>query len=115
MSARAAAPVDVAIVGGGMVGASLAVALADTKLRVVLIEAVPVDGASQPSFDDRTTALGNGSRRIFEALGVWRHLAAHAGPGPEIRLSDARRFRAGRLGAAGQGVEALGYLVSHRH
>jgi 2-octaprenyl-6-methoxyphenol hydroxylase len=115
MSARVAAPVDVAIVGGGMVGASLAAALAGTKLRVVLIEAVPVDGASQPSFDDRTTALGNGSRRIFEALGVWRHLAAHAGPVREIRVSDAGRFGAARLCAAEQGLEALGYVVSNRH
>src|SRR5258706_7053852 len=114
MSARAAAPVDVAIVGGGMVGASLAVALADTNLRVGLIEAVPVDGASQPSFDDRTTALGNGSRRIFEALGVWRNLAAHAGPVREIRVSDAGRFGAARLCAAEQGLEALGYVVSNR-
>ncbi len=115
MSARAAAPVDVAIVGGGMVGASLAVALAGTKLRVALIEALPVDGASQPSFDDRTTALGNGSRRIFEALGVWRLLKAHAGPVREIRVSEAGRFGAARLCAAEQGLEALGYVVSNRH
>jgi 2-octaprenyl-6-methoxyphenol hydroxylase len=82
---------------------------------VVLIEAVPLDGAGQPSFDDRTTALGNGSRRIFEALGVWRHLAAHAGPVREIRVSDAGRFGAAGLCAADQGLEALGYVVSNRH
>jgi len=115
MKAHAAAPVDVAIVGGGMVGASLALALAGTNLRVVLIEAVPVDGARQPSFDDRTTALGNGSRRIFEVLGVWRHLRAQAGPVREIRVSDAGRFGAVRLCAAEQGLEALGYVVSNRH
>jgi 2-octaprenyl-6-methoxyphenol hydroxylase len=115
MSARLPTPVDVAIVGGGMVGASLALALAGTALRVVLIEAVPLDAASQPSFDDRSTALGNGSRRIFEALKVWRHLDPHAGPVREIRVSDAGRFGAARLCAAEQGLEALGYLVSNRH
>src|SRR5258706_741883 len=114
MSARAAAPVDVAIVGGGMVGASLAVGIADTKLCVVLVEAVPLEAASQPSFDDRTTALGNGSRRIFETLGVWPHLSAQAGPVREIRVSDAGRFGAARLCAAEQGLEALGYVVSNR-
>ena len=115
MSARVTASVDVAIIGGGMVGASLAVALAGTRLRVVLIEAVPLDGASQPSFDDRTTALGNGSRRIFETLGVWRHLQAHAGPVREIRVSEAGHFGGARLCAAEQGLEALGYVVSNRH
>ncbi len=115
MSARTPTPVDVAIVGGGMVGASLALALAGTALRVVLIEAVPLDAASQPSFDDRTTALGNGSRRIFEALGVWRHMSAQAGPVREIRVSDAGRFGAARLSAAEQGLEALGFVVSNRH
>jgi 2-octaprenyl-6-methoxyphenol hydroxylase len=115
MKARVPAPVDVAIVGGGMVGASLALALAGTPLRVVLIEAVPVDAASQPSFDDRTSALGNGSRRIFEALGVWRHLSSQAGPVREIHVSEAGRFGAARLCAAQQGLEALGYVVSNRH
>jgi 2-octaprenyl-6-methoxyphenol hydroxylase len=115
MSARAPTPVDVAIVGGGMVGASLALALAGAAVRVALIEALPVDADSQPSFDDRTSALGNGSRRIFEALGVWRHLSAHAGQVREIRVSEAGRFGAARLSAAEQGLEALGYVVSNRH
>ena len=56
---------DVAIVGGGMVGATLAVALAPLGLRVALIEATAHDAADQPSFDERTTALSNGSRRIL--------------------------------------------------
>jgi len=61
---------DVVIVGGGMVGASFALALRNTKLRVLLVETFPPDSASQPSFDERTTAIGNGSRQIFESLGV---------------------------------------------
>ncbi len=115
MNARTPTEVDVAIVGGGMVGASLALALAGTALRVALVEAVPLEAASQPSFDDRTSALGNGSRRIFEALGVWPHLSAHAGEVREIRVSDAGRFGAARLCAAEQGLAALGYVVSNRH
>jgi 2-octaprenyl-6-methoxyphenol hydroxylase len=107
--------VDVAIVGGGMVGASLALALAGSGKRIMLIEAVAAEADSQPSFDDRTSALGNGSRRIFETLGAWPHLAAHAGPVREIRVSDAGRFGAARLSAAAQGLPALGYVVSNRH
>jgi len=97
-----------------MVGASLALALADTDKRVMLIEAVAPGGTDQPSFDDRTSALGNGSRRILETLGVWRHLAGHAGAVREIRVSDARHIGAARISAAEQGLEALGYVVPNR-
>ncbi len=114
MSAGAPTRVDVAIVGGGMVGASVALALAGTRLRVALIEAVRADAAEQRSFDDRTTALGNGSRRILETLGVWPLLAAQAGPVSEVHVSEAGRFGAARLRAGDQGLEALGYLVSNR-
>ena len=73
-------PFDIAVVGGGMVGASLAVALEGLGVRTALIEAVAHDAAMQPSFDERTTALSNGSRRIFETLGVWSAVAAAASP-----------------------------------
>ena len=61
---------DVVIVGGGMVGASFALALRATNLRVLLIEGVAPESAAQPSFDERTTALGNGSKQIFESLNM---------------------------------------------
>jgi 2-octaprenyl-6-methoxyphenol hydroxylase len=115
MSGGAVTEVDVAIVGGGLVGASLALALCGTGRRVALIEAFVTDAAAQPSFDDRTSALGNGSRRIFETLGVWPHLAAQAGAVREIRVSEAGRIGAARLRAADQGLEALGFVVSNRH
>jgi 2-octaprenyl-6-methoxyphenol hydroxylase len=115
MSLAAPTRVDVAIVGGGMVGATVALALAGTPLRVALVEAVRFDAAEQSSFDDRTTALGNGSRRILETLGAWPLMAAHASPVSEIHVSEAGRYGGARLRAAEQGLEALGYLVSNRH
>ena len=105
---------DVAIVGGGMVGASFALALRATKLRVLLIESVPPDSAVQPSFDERTTALGNGSRQIFETLGVWSAMAADSAPIRSIHVSDAGRFGVARLDAREQGVHAFGYVVPNR-
>ncbi len=114
MSAVAPTRVDVAIVGGGMVGASLALALAGTRLRVALIEAVRADAAEQTSFDERTTALGNGSQRILDTLGVWAQLAAHAGPVREIQVSEAGQLGAARLRAADQGLAALGFVVPNR-
>jgi len=97
-----------------MVGASFALALRTTRLRVLLIEGVPPDSASQPSFDERTTALGNGSRQIFESLGVWADMAADAAGIRSIHVSDAGRFGVARLDAQEQGVQAFGYVVPNR-
>jgi 2-octaprenyl-6-methoxyphenol hydroxylase len=117
MCAAAAVPlleVDVAIVGGGMVGASLAAALAGSGRRLILIESVPFGTAAQPSFDERTTALGNVSRRIFEGLAVWDSIAPEAAAIRTIHVSEAGRFGFARLTAAEQGVEAFGYVVANR-
>jgi 2-octaprenyl-6-methoxyphenol hydroxylase len=107
-------PFDIAIVGGGMVGASLAVALAPLGLKVALVEAVPPGSASQPSFDERTTALSNGSRRILETVGVWPHVQSSATPIRKIHVSDQGRFGFARIDAAEQGLSAMGYVVPNR-
>src|ERR1700726_1749160 len=102
------------MVGGGMVGASLAVALEGLGVRIALIEAVPYDAASQPSFDERTTALSNGSRRILETLDVWPALSVHATPIRKIHVSDQGRFGFARIDAAEQGLAAMGYVIPNR-
>jgi 2-octaprenyl-6-methoxyphenol hydroxylase len=106
--------VDVAIVGGGMVGASLAAALTGTGRRLLLIETMPFGTAAQPSFDERTTALGNVSRRIFEGLDAWTAMAPEAAPIRAIHVSEAGHFGFSRLCAAEQGIEAFGYVVANR-
>ena len=105
---------DVAIVGGGMVGASLALALSSLPLDVVVIEAASPDGGPQPSFDSRTTALSNGSRRIFAGLGVWDEIARAATPIRRIHVSDRGRFGSAVIDAVEQGIAALGYVVENR-
>ncbi len=106
--------VDVAIVGGGMVGASLALALRGANARVLVIEGVAPNSSAQPSFDDRTTALGNASRRIFDSLGVWAAVAPQAAAIRTIHVSDAGRFGFARLRAEEQGIDAFGYVVANR-
>ena len=106
--------VDIAIIGGGMVGASLAVALAPLGLKVALVEAVPHDSQAQPSFDERTTALSNGSRRILETLKVWPAVEQRATPIRKIHVSDQGRFGFARIDAAEQGLAAMGYVVPNR-
>ena len=97
-----------------MVGASLAVALAPLGLKVALVEAIPHDSASQPSFDERTTALSNGSRRILDTLDVWAGVDSSATPIRKIHVSDQGRFGFARIDAAEQGLAAMGYVVSNR-
>jgi 2-octaprenyl-6-methoxyphenol hydroxylase len=106
--------VDVAVVGGGMVGASLAVALAPLNLRVAIIEAIPYNAAAQPSFDERTTALSNGSRRILETIGVWPQVDSAATAIRKIHVSDQGRFGFARIDAAEQGLPAMGYVLPNR-
>ncbi|HEB92708.1 MAG TPA: 2-octaprenyl-6-methoxyphenyl hydroxylase [Gammaproteobacteria bacterium] len=97
-----------------MVGASLAIALQDQPLRIAMVEAAPFRAASQPSYDDRAIALSQGSRRIFEAMGVWDTLAPVAPPIEHIHVSDQGHFGITRLSAREEGVEALGYVITGR-
>ena len=106
--------VDVAIIGGGMVGASLAEMLAPLGLAVALIEAQPIESAAQPSFDARTTALSNGTRRILETMGLWDSLAAAATPIRSIHISERGRFGRAVIDAREQGLPAMGYVLPNR-
>ena len=105
---------DLAICGGGMVGASLALALAPLDLSIVLIETTAPGAPEPPSFDERTTALANGSVRTYRALGAWRDMEREATPIRRIHVSEQGRFGVARLDASEQGVDALGYVISNR-
>ncbi|MEI6458877.1 MAG: 2-octaprenyl-6-methoxyphenyl hydroxylase [Pseudomonadota bacterium] len=105
---------DVAIVGGGLVGASLALALSGLGLSITLVEAVLPEDDAQPSFDTRTTALSNGSRRVFEGLGVWEEIAREATAIAKIHISERGRFGSAVIDAAEQGIPALGFVAENR-
>jgi 2-octaprenyl-6-methoxyphenol hydroxylase len=105
---------DLAIAGGGLVGASLALALAPLGLRIALVEAVAPGSAEHPSFDERTTALANGTVRVFRGLDVWRHMQREATAIRRIHVSEQGRFGVARIDAAEQGLDALGYVLPNR-
>ncbi|MEZ5454440.1 MAG: 2-octaprenyl-6-methoxyphenyl hydroxylase [Thiothrix sp.] len=105
---------DVLIVGGGMVGASLAVALKPLQLKVGLIEAFNFGVAEQPSYDDRSIALSYGSSRIYQGMGLWGKLRSGVESIEHIHISDRGHFGVTRLEAREENVPALGYVVESR-
>ena len=105
---------DVLIAGGGLVGASLAVALGQTGLRVCVVEATAFSRTEQSTYDERSIALAQGSQRIFAAMGLWDKLAEQVCPIHTIHVSDRGRFAFTRLRREQEGVEALGYVASAR-
>jgi len=105
---------DLVIIGGGLVGGSLACALAGTGLRLCVVEAVSPRSAAQPSYDERVIALSWGSRRIFEGIGLWEAIAAGAEPIRQVHVSDRGRFGFTRLDHREEGVAALGYVAPAR-
>ncbi len=105
---------DLLIVGGGMVGASLAVALDATGLRIAIIEAVPFGQPGQPSYDERSIALAYGSRRILAAMGLWEALAGSVAAIRRIHVSDQGHWGAMRMDCRERRTDALGYVVANR-
>jgi len=105
---------DLIIVGGGMVGASLAVALKNSGLRIAVIEAVANNAQQQPSYDDRGIALAYGSQRIFETMAIWPQLVQHSTAINHIHVSDRGHFGVTRLSAEDEHVPALGQVITAR-
>jgi 2-octaprenyl-6-methoxyphenol hydroxylase len=105
---------DVAIIGGGLVGASLACALAPLGLKLALIEAVPFRAASQPSYDDRTLALSASSCRILETLGIWAALQERATAIREIQVRELDRPGRVIMNPRELGLDRFGHVVEAR-
>lgn len=105
--------VDILIVGGGLIGASLMLALAHTPYRVMLVEATPLSSMCSPDFDARSLALSPASVRILQMLHVWELLAKDACAIDTIQVSE--RFGWGCAHLRGDGAEPLGFVVELQH
>jgi 2-octaprenyl-6-methoxyphenol hydroxylase len=105
---------NVLIVGGGLVGASLAIALDAAGCSVTLVEAAAPRVDAQPSYDERNLALARATVNGLTAIGVWPLVAAQATPIRHIRVSRAGEFGSARLDAARHGVDALGWTLPAR-
>ncbi len=111
---------DIAIIGGGLNGPTLALALARSGQRVTLIDSATTQVRKNAGFDGRAYALALTSMRLLKGIGVWDAVADHAQPMLQIKVTDGR---------AGEGPSPLamqfdhaeieegpmGYMVEDRH
>ncbi len=111
---------DILIVGGGLNGPALALALAQTGHSVVVVDALAEKVRKNATFDGRAYALALASQRLLDAIGVWEKVEEHAQPMLEIKVTD---------GHAGAGPSPffmhfdhaeieegpMGYMVEDRH
>jgi len=105
---------DIAIVGGGLAGASLAIALAPLGYDIKVIEAVAFKATDQPSYDDRTLALSHSSCRILSGMGLWDALVADATAMRKIFVTELNRPGRVVLDAAELGLDEFGHVVEAR-
>jgi 2-octaprenyl-6-methoxyphenol hydroxylase len=105
---------DVVIIGAGMVGASLACALAPSGLRIAIVESVALTNDQQSSYDDRGITLSPSSKRILESINVWPQVQAYATPIKKIHVSEQGRFGFVHLDATEAGHSELGNVVVAR-
>jgi len=105
---------DLVIVGGGMVGASLACALGNLPIKVAMIEAFNPKLDTPPSYDDRAIALSYGTSQIFRALGLWDKLATQSTAIKQIHVSDRGHLGVTRIDHNEENVDALGYVITAR-
>ena len=111
---------EVIIVGGGMVGLSLALMLAKTNIAVKLLEAIKYpnyDDANlapyHSSFDARNSALSRRSVQIYQELGLWNALQEHATPILEVNITEQGGFGKARLKADLEKVESFGQVIEN--
>jgi len=104
---------DVIIVGGGMVGLTLACALRHTGLQIVVIERGEPQVRYSLGRDCRVSAIVRGNVRILEGLGVWKYLQEDASPMRQMRVWDHQEAGGIRFDCSEIEEDALGYLVEN--
>jgi 2-octaprenyl-6-methoxyphenol hydroxylase len=79
---------ELIVVGGGLVGLTLAIACADGGIRTIVVEAESAEALSGRGYDGRSAAVAYGSQQVLTAIGAWDRLAPDAQPILDIRVTD---------------------------
>ncbi len=105
---------DIIIVGGGLTGAVLAIALAEMNLKIAIIDAAPLLIQKQTNGvekDLRALALAYGSQTIFSEFGIWNELERHATPIKKVHVSDRGHFGFTHIHASDYHLPCLGFVI----
>ncbi|MGF1641287.1 MAG: UbiH/UbiF/VisC/COQ6 family ubiquinone biosynthesis hydroxylase [Rhodospirillales bacterium] len=105
---------DVLIVGGGLVGGTLACALGGAGLNVVVIDAADPASVLGAGFDGRASAIALSSRRLLERTGLWPRMRNEAAPMLDIRVSEGRSRLFLHYDHHDIGDEPFGHMVENR-
>jgi 2-octaprenyl-6-methoxyphenol hydroxylase len=105
---------DVLIVGGGLVGGTLACALGDAGMTVAVVDAADPAAVLEAGFDGRASAIALSSRRLLEAVGLWDGMKDDAAPMLDIRVSEGRSNFFLHYDHHDIGEEPFGHMVENR-
>ncbi|MBE9610076.1 UbiH/UbiF family hydroxylase [Chitinilyticum piscinae] len=106
---------DVIIVGGGLVGAALALALRNSPLQVALLEGAPPVADVPEDWDARVYAISRASQRLLERIGAWQRLdASRVAPVVAMDIRGDRNAHL-RFDALEAGSETLTHILENRH
>lgn len=105
---------DIVISGGGMVGLTLAIGLAQGGFDVVVVDMAPEGDLTDTTFDGRASALAYAPYKMLETLGIWKYAGTHAQPINEIRVSDGDSLMFIHFDKEYLGDGPMGFLVENR-
>lgn len=105
---------DLIIVGAGLAGNCLALALKDSGLNVAIVEAASREQLRDSPAGERALALAAGTVELLDSMGAWAGVVDKATAIRNIHISDRGHFGKTRLSAADNGVPALGYVIAAR-
>lgn len=103
---------DLAIIGGGLVGASFARSVSGLGLNVVLIDKAPAESLYHKALDNRGLALSYTTKQILDELLCWESISKKTYPIETVHVSEQHRFGFTTLESKKHNIEALGYVVS---
>lgn len=106
---------DVIIVGGGLVGAAQAIALAEAGIDVVVIDQMDLSKGLDGEFDGRASAIALATQRVLSSTGVWAKLGHDPAPIMDIRVTDGPSLFFLHYDHKDVGDEPFGYMVENRH
>ena len=106
---------DVAVVGAGMVGGTLACALARYGIHTAVVDRLEPSTMVAHEFDGRASAIALSGQRLLKMLGVWSHLESKSEPIKEIRVADGKSLLFLHFDHTEIGDEPLGFMIENRH